>query len=626
MARDQRSTFILVAVIGAIIALIVFSTVSLDSFSEQEQLQVPYSKFLSDLDSGDIATAEISAKAITWTEKSAATRFRTERIPGVDDSALIAGLQKAGVEFKGKQDGGGMWTTLLAWLLPLGLLALILLPFLFFGPRRSAQNFEKSRARLVTGSKVKVNFSDVAGVDEAKIELQEVVDFLQHPEKYQRLGGKIPKGVLLLGAPGTGKTLLAKATAGEAGVPFFSVTGSQFVEMFVGVGAARVRDLFERAKQQAPSIVFIDEIDTIGKLRAGATFVGGHEEREQTLNQLLAEMDGFDPSAGVIIMAATNRPDVLDPALTRAGRFDRQITVERPDLPGREAILRVHVRGVALDASVDLHALAAATSGLVGADLANIVNEGALLAARRGADKVQMADFEAAIERVMAGLTRHSTVMSDEEKMLIAYHETGHAIVASMLKRVDPVHKVSIVPHGAATLGMTMQLPLQDRYVFTQEDLEDRLTGLLGGRAAEEVVFHTQSTGAHDDLVKATALARRMVCDFGMSRKVGPVVYERPDALRYLPSPGMGLAARTSESAAQLIDQEVHDLVERCLARAQHILETCVDVLHELSRELKAKEVLTGDVVRQRLAQAGGRPGADARTKAQAAPAAETPG
>jgi len=434
--RSPLLPFLVLAII-----VISFLLVFLPLAGGEQPKEKSYSEFVAAVESGQVSKAEIGETSILWT--AAKAEFKTKRVPGVDDATLLEKLEAAGVDVSGKPKSTSVWPTIIGWLIPIGMVVLLLAWFSYARGGGTVTSFGKSKAQLVSSTKVAVNFNDVAGVDEAKFELQEIVDFLRHPEKYQRLGGKIPKGVLLLGPPGTGKTLLAKATAGEAGVPFFSVTGSQFVEMFVGVGAARVRDLFENAKRQAPCIVFIDEIDTIGKWRGPASMIGGHEEREQTLNQLLAEMDGFDTSAGIIIMAATNRPDLLDPALTRGGRFDRQVTVDRPDLTGREAILKVHVRHLTLDPTIDLHALASATSGLVGADLANIVNEAALLAARRGAEKVQMQDFEAAIERVMAGLTRRSLVMSVKEKETIACHETGHAVVATLLPHADPVHKVT---------------------------------------------------------------------------------------------------------------------------------------------------------------------------------------
>ncbi|HJV54471.1 MAG TPA: ATP-dependent zinc metalloprotease FtsH, partial [Methylomirabilota bacterium] len=418
------------------------------------------------------------------------TVFTTARIPATDDYDIVRELQAAKVEFSGRIEST-FWRDLISWLVPLILMAglwLFLMRRMGGGPTQ-ALSFGRSKAKIYDRKELKTTFADVAGVEEAKAELMEVVDFLKNPKKYQRLGGRIPKGVLLVGPPGTGKTLLARAVAGEADVPFFFLSGSEFVEMFVGVGASRVRDLFEQAKEKAPCIVFIDELDAIGKTRAGNTgFLSGHDEREQTLNQLLAEMDGFDSSKGVIIMAATNRPEVLDAALLRAGRFDRQVVVDKPDVKGREAILHVHARNVKLAASVDLHVLAARTPGMAGADLANIINEAALLAARKGKDAVDMADLEEAVDRVVGGLERKSRVLSEKERDIVAHHEIGHALVASSLPNADPVHKVTIIPRGVAALGATYQLPLEDRYLLTRSELEDRIAVLLGGRVAEEII------------------------------------------------------------------------------------------------------------------------------------------
>ena len=447
------------------------------------------------------------------------TVFTTARIPATDDYDVVRELQTAKVEFSGRIEST-FWRDLISWLVPLVLMAglwLFLMRRMGGGPTQ-ALSFGRSKAKIYDRKELKTTFADVAGVDEAKAELMEVVDFLKNPKKYQRLGGRIPKGVLLVGPPGTGKTLLARAVAGEADVPFFFLSGSEFVEMFVGVGASRVRDLFEQAKEKAPCIVFIDELDAIGKTRAGNTgFLSGHDEREQTLNQLLAEMDGFDSSKGVIIMAATNRPEVLDAALLRAGRFDRQVVVDKPDVRGREAILIVHARNVKLATSVDLHVLAARTPGMAGADLANIINEAALLAARKGKDAVDMADLEEAVDRVVGGLERKSRVLSEKERDIVAHHEIGHALVASSLPNADPVHKVTIIPRGVAALGATYQLPLEDRYLLTRSELEDRIAVLLGGRVAEEIIYGEVSTGAHNDLERGTELARLMVMQYGMS-------------------------------------------------------------------------------------------------------------
>jgi len=443
----------------------------------------------------------------------------------------------------------------------------------------------------------------VAGVDEAKAELIEIVDFLKNPKKYQRLGGRIPKGVLLVGPPGTGKTLLARAVAGEADVPFFFLSGSEFVEMFVGVGASRVRDLFEQAKEKAPCIVFIDELDAIGKTRAGATgFVGGHDEREQTLNQLLAEMDGFDSSKGVIIMAATNRPEVLDAALLRAGRFDRQVVVDKPDVRGREAILQVHARNVILAPSVDLRVLAARTPGMAGADLANLMNEAALLAARKGKDAVDMADLDEAVDRVIGGLERKSRVLSEKERDIVAHHEIGHALVASSLPQADPVHKVTIIPRGVGALGATYQLPLEDRYLLTRSELEDRIAVLLGGRAAEEVVYGEISTGAHNDLERATEMARLMVMQYGMSEHLGPMTFGGGQQALFLKGAGIAAEREYSEDTARTIDSETRAIIDRIYDRVRGLITDRKLVLLAAAAELKAKETLEGDRLRHLLA------------------------
>jgi cell division protease FtsH len=457
----------------------------------------------------------------------------------------------------------------------------------------------KSRARLYVEHQIQTRFDDVAGLDEAKTELQEVIEFLRTPEKFRRLGGKVPKGVLLVGAPGTGKTLLAKAVAGEAGVPFFSLSGSEFVEMFVGVGAARVRDLFEQAVQRAPCIVFIDELDALGKAR-GVSPTAGHEEREQTLNQLLVEMDGFDSSTGVIIMAATNRPEILDPALLRAGRFDRHVALDRPDVKGREAILRVHAKHVKLATEVDLSVIAARTPGFVGADLANIVNEAALLAARKGRDAVTMADFDDAVDRVIAGLEKKNRVINPREKAIIAHHEIGHALTAELLPHVDPVRKVSIIPRGIAGLGYTQQLPTEDRYLMTRAELETRLCVLLGGRVAEEITFGDVSTGAQDDLQKATDIARSMVTEYGMSERLGLRTFERERRGLFLDTP-WATKKDYSEEKAAAIDKEVEDILEQAHRQVQELLTTQKPLLEQLARLLLEKEVLEGDELRRTI-------------------------
>jgi cell division protease FtsH len=532
------------------------------------------------------------------------TVFTTARIPATDDYQIVRELEAAKVEFSGRIEST-FWRDLFSWVIPLILMAalwLFLMRRMGGGPTQ-ALSFGRSKAKIYDRKELKTSFADVAGVDEAKAELMEVVDFLKNPKKYQRLGGRIPKGVLLVGPPGTGKTLLARAVAGEADVPFFFLSGSEFVEMFVGVGASRVRDLFEQAKEKAPCIVFIDELDAIGKTRAGNTgFLSGHDEREQTLNQLLAEMDGFDSSKGVIIMAATNRPEVLDAALLRAGRFDRQVVVDRPDVKGREAILRVHARNVKLAPSVDLHVLAARTPGMAGADLANIINEAALLAARKGKDAVEMADLEEAVDRVVGGLERKSRVLSEKERDIVAHHEIGHALVASSLPHADPVHKVTIIPRGVAALGATYQLPLEDRYLLTRSELEDRIAVLLGGRVAEEIIYGEISTGAHNDLERATEMARLMVMQYGMSEQLGPMTFGGGQQAIFLRGSGLPQEREYSEESARRIDSETRAIIDRIYDRVRGLLTTRKRVLVEAATELKQRETLEGDRLRELLA------------------------
>jgi cell division protease FtsH len=531
--------------------------------------------------------------------------FVTTRIPAIDDSALLTDLESAKVEFSGRVETTFWRDLIFGWVIPLGLMAglwIFLMRRMGGGPTQ-ALSFGRSKAKIYDRKELKTTFADVAGVDEAKAELVEVVDFLKTPKKYQRLGGRIPKGVLLVGPPGTGKTLLARAVAGEADVPFFFLSGSEFVEMFVGVGASRVRDLFEQAKEKAPCIVFIDELDAIGKTRAGSTgFLSGHDEREQTLNQLLAEMDGFDSSKGVIIMAATNRPEVLDAALLRPGRFDRQVVVDKPDVNGREAILRVHARSVVLAPSVDLRVIAARTPGMAGADLANVINEAALHAARKGKNAVDMADLDEAIDRVIGGLERKSRVLSDKERDIVAHHEIGHALVASSLPNADPVHKVTIIPRGVAALGATYQLPLQDRYLLTRSELEDRIAVLLGGRTAEEVVYGEISTGAHNDLERATEMARLMVTQYGMSEHLGPVTYGGGQQAAFLKGSGLPLEREYSEAIARVIDDEIRAIIDRIYDRVRDLLSAKKKVLIDAAAELKQRETIEGDRLRELLA------------------------
>ncbi|CDM66415.1 ATP-dependent zinc metalloprotease FtsH [Pyrinomonas methylaliphatogenes] len=564
--------------------------------------QVPYSTFIEQLRQGKIVSVQIGSTEIRGLLKAENGRqeiVAAIRPPEVQDPDLLPLLREKRVEVVGQLDTDGWWRALFVSAFPI----LLLIGFWlwtfrrFAGQGAEALQFGRNRAKIYDRSEEqKVTFADVAGVDEAEAELVEIVDFLKHPQKYQRLGGRIPKGVLLVGPPGTGKTLLARAVAGEAGVPFFSISGSEFVELFVGVGAARVRDLFEQAKKHAPCIVFIDELDAIGKSRAGiaAASFGGHDEREQTLNQLLVEMDGFDSSKGVIIMAATNRPEVLDPALLRPGRFDRQIVVDRPDIKGREEILRVHARRVKLAPDVDLSVVAARTPGMVGADLANIINEAALLAARRGAEAVEMRDLEEAIDRVMLGLEKRSRVMSAEEKERVAYHEVGHALTALSVEHADPVHRITIIPRSIGALGATLQLPTTERYLLTKPELLDRLAVMLGGRAAEEIVYDgVISTGAHNDLERATELARQMVMRYGMSERLGHMTFGKPLTGRFLDSTlSFGEERNFSERTAELIDDEVKQLIDATYERVKEILRRRRAALDLVARELQKRETI----------------------------------
>ncbi|HET8579315.1 MAG TPA: ATP-dependent zinc metalloprotease FtsH [Methylomirabilota bacterium] len=619
----QKAQFSVVYVFIALMVLLMVQS----WLQAPRTVEIPMSKFLTLVREGKVERVSLTEREIRGMLKPGAlpaqapgpadrlrhflgaepgpTVFTTTRIPAMDDSQIVKELEAAHVEFSGRVESTFWRDLIFGWLVPLGIMAALW----FFLMRRmgggstQALSFGRSKAKIYDRKELKTTFADVAGVDEAKAELMEVVDFLKSPKKYQRLGGRIPKGVLLVGPPGTGKTLLARAVAGEADVPFFFLSGSEFVEMFVGVGAARVRDLFEQAKEKAPCIVFIDELDAIGKTRAGNTgFLSGHDEREQTLNQLLAEMDGFDSSKGVIIMAATNRPEVLDPALLRAGRFDRQVVVDKPDVKGREAILRVHARNVTLAPSVDLHVLAARTPGMAGADLANIINEAALLAARKGKDAVEMADLEEAVDRVIGGLERKSRVLSEKERDIVAHHEIGHALVASSLPHADPVHKVTIIPRGVAALGATYQLPLEDRYLLTRSELEDRIAVLLGGRVAEEVVYGEVSTGAHNDLERATEMARLMVMQYGMSEQLGPMTFGGGQQAVFLKASGLAQEREYSEETARRIDGETRAIIDRIYDRVRSLLTARKRVLIEAAMELKLRETLEGDRLRQLLA------------------------
>ena len=580
--------------------------------------EVPYSRFIDQVESGQVATATVGSNKIEYTLKPSPDVETTDESPDPEiwttrplpaDADLPGILRTHEVEITALPSGDGGWLGgIWVFLFPL-LMLWLLSSFLAnrIGSGSPLFNVGKSKARIYSETGNRITFEDVAGVDEAKAELQEIVDFLQNAVKYTRLGAKIPKGVLLVGPPGTGKTLLARAIAGEAEVPFFSISASEFIEMFVGVGASRVRDLFEQAKRQAPCIVFIDELDALGKSRTANSPLSGNDEREQTLNQLLAEMDGFEPNAGVILLAATNRPEVLDPALLRAGRFDRRIVVDRPDRRGREAILQVHARTVQLADDVALDKLAARTPGFAGADLANLVNEAALLAARKNREAVMMADCNEAIERILTGLEKKSRVLNDLEKQTVAYHEAGHAIIGALMPGAGIVEKISIVPRGIAALGYTLQLPEDDRFLMLEDEIRGRLVTLLGGRAAEELVFHKASTGASDDIQKATDLAERSIALYGMSKALGPVAVDRSQS-QFLEGALQPRRAVSPELAAA-IDHEVKDLMEQAHQIALEILMRNQDVLERIAQTLLEAESLEGEMLKALLTQI--RPPAD---------------
>jgi cell division protease FtsH len=547
------------------------------------------------------------------------------RLPRIDETGLLKDLEDHGVVFAGRIERTSWWESFLGgWLLPMGLMAgLYFMMMRRVSSKGGPLSLGRNRAKIYDeNASEKITFADVAGVDDAEGELVEIVGFLKKPEKFQNLGARIPKGVLLVGPPGTGKTLLARAVAGEAGVPFFSLSGSEFIEMFVGLGAARMRDLFEQAKTRAPCIVFIDELDAIGKSRGGLAALATHDEREQTLNQLLVEMDGFDPTKGVIIMAATNRPEVLDVALLRAGRFDRQVLVDRPDIKGRQEILEVHVRKVKMGTNIDLRTVAQRTPGMVGSDLANVVNEAALAAARRGSTMVEMADFEEAIDRIQLGLKKKGRVMKEGEKRRVAYHEAGHALVAMSLANADPVHRVTIIPRSIGALGATLQLPTEERYLMTRDELLDRLCVMMGGRTAEEIVFSDTSTGAENDLERATETARMMVCRFGMSAKLGAVTYGRPPASRFLAGElAMGEERTFSEETARAVDQEIRAVIDEQQARAREVLGRRRDSLERIASALLERETIERKELESILATDGGAAHPPAEVPAAAPPA-----
>jgi cell division protease FtsH len=602
--RNQRQ-FTMWYLLAAVVGLLLLQTWFVDERAEH----LAYSEFkallhadaLEDLTIGEaeIRGTVLTARVPGHVAEEAAARlasgdaerraFRTQRM---EDPRLVEELDAAGIRYAASREarwiGPVLW--LVVWVGVFVLIWLVLLRRMGSGAS-GMMSVGKSKAKVYVESDTKVTFDDVAGVDEAKQELQEIVNFLRDPARYGRLGAHVPKGVLLVGPPGTGKTLFARAVAGEARVPFFSISGSEFVEMFVGVGAARVRDLFEQARQRAPAIIFIDELDALGRARGVGAPGGGHDEKEQTLNQLLVEMDGFDPSQGLVLLAATNRPEILDPALLRAGRFDRQVLVDRPDKFGRVAILKVHVRKVKLAADVELEAVAALTPGFTGADLANLVNEAALLATRREGDAVALDDFTNAIERIIAGLEKKNRLLNPHEREVVAFHEMGHALVAMAVPGVDPVHKISIIPRGIGALGYTIQRPTEDRFLMTMRELENKMTVLMGGRAAEHLVFGHYSTGAADDLAKATDIARGMVMRYGMDPQLGHVVYDE-QRRTFLEGPAHGVRTEVSDATAEIIDRSVRALLQRAFDRAIAVLEANRGVLENGARTLLTQEVM----------------------------------
>ena len=592
--------YLIAAILGVLILQELWS-------QSQTVAVIPYSEFQDDLKAGKIKEVRVSDKYIQGTLKqpdaSGRSVFITTRVP----QDLAADLQKYDVTFAGEVQSTFL-STLLSWVLP----TVFFFGVWYFVFRRFAErqgfggglmSIGRSKAKVYVETDTKVTFNDVAGVDEAKEELKEVIGFLKDPGRYGRLGGRVPKGILLVGPPGTGKTLLARAVAGEAGVPFFSISGSEFVEMFVGVGAARVRDLFEQARQRAPAIIFIDELDALGRARGSYPMTGGHDEKEQTLNQLLAELDGFDPSTGLVLLAATNRPEILDPALLRAGRFDRQILVDRPDKLGRIQILKVHLKKAKLASDVDPEKLASLTPGFTGADLANLVNEAALIATRRSAEAVTLDDFTAAVERIVAGLEKKSRLLVPHEREVVAFHEMGHTLVGLSLPGTETVHKVSIIPRGVGALGYTIQRPTEDRFLMTRPELENKMSVLLGGRAAEQVVFGEISTGAADDLQKVTNIARAMVTRYGMTDRLGNISYEGDTHPFLETAPGVGFQPRSySETTAREIDEAVKGIVDAAFARALAILKAKRAILDRGARLLLEKETLVEEDLRALMA------------------------
>lgn len=576
-----------------VISLMMILLFNLFNKPRTTQERLGYSDFIAAVDAGKVSTVTVQGNEIIG-KFSDGKEFRSYK---PTDAMLSEKLleKKINVSAKPEEEKVSWFSIFISWFPLLFLVGV----WIFFmrqmqGGGGKAMAFGKSRAKLLTEAQGRVTFEDVAGVDEAKEELEEIIQFLKDPKKFTKLGGRIPKGVLLVGPPGTGKTLLARAVAGEAGVPFFSISGSDFVEMFVGVGASRVRDLFVQGKKNAPCIIFIDEIDAVGRHR-GAGLGGGHDEREQTLNQLLVEMDGFESNEGVILIAATNRPDVLDPALLRPGRFDRQVVVPQPDVKGREMILKVHTKKTPLASDVDLGVIARGTPGFSGADLSNVVNEAALLAARKDKSFVEMKDFDDAKDKVLMGVERRSMVISEEEKKNTAYHEAGHTLVAKLIPGTDPVHKVSIIPRGRA-LGVTMQLPIEDKHSYNKESLLNRIAVLMGGRAAEEIIFNELTTGAGNDIERATEIARKMVCEWGMSEKMGPVTFGKKEESIFL-GRDMSMHKNYSEATAVEIDEEIRKIIDGSYSRVKQLLNENLSVLHCLATQLIEKENLTGDEV-----------------------------
>jgi len=597
--EKQHKFSVWYVLLGVWVVLIVQSYIS-SMFAYQV---VPYSQFLTLLKTGKISEVAVTANQIQGKMKvdgaaaGETKAFRTIRV----DPELSTLLDTYKVSFKGEIEST-LLRDLFSWIFPIILFVGI---WYFFMKRMGSQQagfmtLGKNKAKIYVQNELNVTFDDVAGVDEAKQELVEVIEFLKTPAKFTELGGKIPKGILLVGPPGTGKTMLAKAVAGESGVPFFSISGSEFVEMFVGMGAARVRDLFEQAKQKAPCIIFIDELDALGKAR-GFGAVGGHDEREQTLNQLLVEMDGFDTRVGVILMAATNRPEILDPALLRPGRFDRHILVDRPDKVGRKEILQVHMKKIKSGPDVDLEILANMTPGMVGADLANLVNEAALLAVRRNKKEVSMSEFSEAVERIVAGLEKKNRLINPMERKTVAYHEMGHALVALSLPGTDPVHKISIIPRGISALGYTMQVPTEDRFLMRKTELLNKIASLLGGRAAEEIIFGDISTGAHSDLSRATDIAKSMIREYGMSAKLGQV-YLSPEKRPQFMDLGMREGGDYSEATAEMIDQEIREIISSEYTRALDILKSKQDILEKGAQLLLEKEKIDGEEIKALMA------------------------